>query len=113
MQATNVQTADDDMGVGGDDDMGYGGDDDMGVGGDEMSEWSVSGTLVIVDPATSEEFTYEISTDESITNSINSVKGDANGAAEFFSLNGLKAERRNEGINIVRKDGKTVKLVVK
>ncbi len=109
----DVQTADDDMGVGGDDDMGYGGDDDMGVGGDEMSEWSVSGTLVIVDPATSEEFTYEISTDESITNSISSVKSGANGAAEYFSLNGSKLNGAMKGINIVRKDGKTVKFVVK
>lgn len=118
----DVETADDDMGIGGDDDMGVGGDgddmgvggdDDMGVGGDEMSEWSVSGTFVIVDPTTSEEFTYEISTDESITTSVNAVKSGSNGAAEYFSLNGAKLNDAMKGINIVRKDGKTMKFVVK
>lgn len=112
---------DDDMGVGGDDDMGVGGgdddmgvgDDDMGVGGDELSEWTISGTLVILDPTTGDEYTYELSSEESTETAINSVKTGANGAAEYFSLNGARLNGAVKGITLVRKDGKTVKCLVK
>ncbi len=101
---------DDDMG---DDDMGFGGDDDMGTGGDEMEEWTISGKLVFVDPTTSEEFTYEISSDEEILASVKGVNASANSAAEYFSLNGAKLSGAAKGINIVRINGKTVKALVK
>ena len=102
---------DDDMGFGGDDDMGVGGDDDMGVGGDD--EWSIIGTLVIADPTTGDEFTYELSNDPQILTAIKAAKAGANGAAEYFSVNGAKLQGAQKGLNIVRKDGKTIKCVVK
>ncbi len=105
------EVGDDDMGFG-DDDMGVGGDDDdMGVGGEE--EWTVNGTLVIADPTTGDEFTYELSTDEGTITAIKTAKGNANGAAEYFSVNGAKLPGAHKGLNIVRKDGKTIKCVVK
>ncbi len=102
---------DDDMGVG-DDDMGLDGDDDMGGGG-EMQEWTISGKLVFVDPTTSEEFTYEISTDEEILSSVKGVNAGAGKAAGYYSLNGAKLSGATKGINIVRMNGKTVKALVK
>ncbi len=102
---------DDDMGFG-DDDMGFGGDDDdMGVGGEE--EWSVNGTLVITDPTTGSDFTYQLSTDEGLVTAIKTAKTNTNGTTEYFSVNGAKLSGAHKGLNIVRKDGKTVKVMVK
>lgn len=83
----------------------------MGVGGDD--EWSINGTLVIADPTTGDEFTYELSSDPQILTAIKAAKGNANGEAEYFSVNGSKLQGAQKGLNIVRKDGKTIKCVVK
>lgn len=95
----------------------FGGDDpgvDPGMG-ESGNMFNVEGTLVIADPETGEEFTYTLSTDESIITAISGVKADKgeSNATEIYSAGGVKLGKLQKGLNIVRSNGKTVKMMIK
>lgn len=92
------------------------GDDDFGGVDPGMGEGSnpgtLEGTLVMVDPTNNNEITYTISTDESILTAIKSIKSGSNdGTTEIYSVDGTKLSKLQKGLNIVRSNGKTIKII--
>lgn len=87
------------------------GDEDPDVTPGLDSQFIVSGTIVIADPTTGADVTYTLSTDESILTAIKSVKNDSNAASGIFSVDGMKLDKIQKGLNIVRMNGKTVKII--
>ncbi|HBN47548.1 MAG TPA: hypothetical protein DD401_08245 [Prevotella sp.] len=104
----NYGTGGYDLDDGGDD---FGGDD---FGGDDPgldNEFIVKGSIVIADPTTGADVKYELSSDESLITAIKGVKGGNATVPEVYSVDGMKLEQMHKGLNIVRLNGKTIKVV--
>lgn len=85
--------------------------DDPDVTPDLENQFIVSGTIVIADPTTGDDVTYTLSTDESILTAIKNINNDSNTTSEIYSINGMKLGKMQKGLNIVRMNGKTIKVV--
>lgn len=88
--------------------------DEPGVDpGTEGNEFLLDGKLVFTDPETGKDITYIFSTDADKLTAIKNISADADNASDIYSVNGMKLSKTQQGINIVRKNGKMVKVLVK
>lgn len=79
--------------------------------GDNSNPGTLEGTLVLTDPTSGKDFTYTISTDESILTAIKGIKAGTGNATEIYSVDGTKLSKLQKGLNIVRANGKTMKII--
>lgn len=88
------------------DDGDFGGED-PGMG----SEFIVKGTIVIADPTTGADVKYELSSDETIITAVKGVESVKTTVPEVYTIGGVKLGKMQKGLNIVRLNGKAIKVV--